>query len=140
MQRVRLIEPDGTEHLVPCVRGAACRFCAALRRAHQLSSAAFVYRSEATPEEKILRLAQAVYEAETAPAEAAHAAPAAGAAEPGAAAEASEAAFASAVDFVLKARAELEVRAPRLCAARGKSAHACVRNPACLFCSPYWTS
>jgi hypothetical protein len=123
MQRVRAIEPDGTEHLVPCAPGRRALLhsdCITSReRRQRLTPPSSPLRPRpVTSEETVLRLAHAVFVAETAvPVDGAPAAPAAaaptaaGAAPDGSAADAPEAAYASAVEFMLKARAELEVRA-----------------------------
>lgn len=106
MTRLRALEPDGTEHFVPC---APCVF---LRSVSLLSLSARARRRALTSEETVQRLAQVVYaaEVEAKPAAAPSAAAAAAPAGEGGA-EAAEASHAFAVDSLLKARAELEVRA-----------------------------
>jgi hypothetical protein len=101
MPRLRALEPDGTEHYVPCAP-AALRACAA--RADRLAAVC----RQPTSEETVLRLAQVVYAAEIEAKPAAQ--PSAAAAAPGEAAPEADASHALAVESLLKARAELEVR------------------------------
>jgi hypothetical protein len=113
MQRVRAYEPDGKVHPVECVCAMQCT----LQGSALLDNARFLPPRPPTADEKILRLAQALYVAETAADEqqtAAGVAAGGDAAEPHAAAVPEPAAtLAKAADFVLKARTELEVRSTR---------------------------
>jgi hypothetical protein len=102
MPRLRALEPDGTEHYVPCAP-QALRACAA--HADRLAAVC----RQPTSEETVLRLAQVVYAAEIEAKPAAQPS-AAAAAAPGEAAPEADASHATAVESLLKARAELEVR------------------------------